>query len=210
MGPRFWEDIMRQQARERDRAMQWRNEMMPRGFSPTATMINADFDTPSISKVVQQQEGEKAFKELKDSAVAIVPKKVEPKNGSKKLAELGLTKLASDAKKIEDKAIKESMIGLAGYTRIPKAKVDELNTRLRKVRKELALTSVESYSNGVPPGDVLEKLSDAKKAKLFDSFAIFSIVEVKDPVLVGRITESEDYFFIAEWGDDVSLKDFIG
>ncbi len=160
------------------------------------------------ASATQIKESQEVFAELKSSGVKVEVK--ENQNRSKQLEELGLTKLANEAKKVEAKIIKESMIGIAGYLRITKAKVDELNARLGKVSKRLKLTQLADYKQGVPPADVLEKLGNAQKAGVFDSFEIFTIEKVPDPVLVGRIAESEDYFFVAEWGDDVSLKDFLG
>lgn len=74
--------------------------------------------------------------------------------------------------------------------------------------QELAFVGVGEYEQ-VPPEDVLVKHQEAVDHKCFDAFEIGLIKNVKDPLLFGRINKCSDRFFIAQWGDDVSITDLL-
>lgn len=72
----------------------------------------------------------------------------------------------------------------------------------------LSLTSVKNYKEA-PPQEVITKMRDAVQLGCFDTFEIAKIeakVEVKDPILFGRITGCGDRFFIAQWDNDVTME----
>lgn len=74
--------------------------------------------------------------------------------------------------------------------------------------RQLASIAVKDYKE-VPPADVLEKMKAAVKFNCFDAFEIAKIeerVEVKDPILFGRINGCGDRFFIAQWDDDITME----
>jgi hypothetical protein len=76
----------------------------------------------------------------------------------------------------------------------------------------LIFTRVEDYPH-VPLADVLEKVKEACRRGIFDILEVAHIVtkrEVVDPIVFGRIAGSELRFFIAQWGDDVSIADILG
>lgn len=56
------------------------------------------------------------------------------------------------------------------------------------------------------PDNILDKLEEAKERQLFDSFAVLWAERVPDPILLGVVNGCSDYFYIAEWGDDISFK----
>jgi hypothetical protein len=56
------------------------------------------------------------------------------------------------------------------------------------------------------PDMVLDKLEEAKERELFDTFHVLWAEKVKDPLLLGGIDGCEDYFFICEWGDDITFE----
>lgn len=68
--------------------------------------------------------------------------------------------------------------------------------------------ATEQYA-GIPPESVLARFEDVQRKKLFDSYTVATVGAVKDPLLLGRILGCDDRFFIAQWGDDVSLDDVI-
>ena len=77
---------------------------------------------------------------------------------------------------------------------------------------KLCLTNIKEYKE-VPPEPVLTKLKEARDKAIFDSFEIMkieSVKEYKDPILFGRIIGCTDLFFIAEWDEDIKMKDLIG
>jgi hypothetical protein len=55
------------------------------------------------------------------------------------------------------------------------------------------------------PDDVLDSLEVAKERHLFDTMHVLWAERVPDPLLLGRVDGCEDYFFIAEWGDDITF-----
>lgn len=61
----------------------------------------------------------------------------------------------------------------------------------------------------IMPDEILEKLEEAKERELFDEFAILWAERVKDPLLLGIVNGCEDYFFIAEWGDDITFEQIM-
>ena len=67
---------------------------------------------------------------------------------------------------------------------------------------------IEEY-DGIPPKEVLDKLRIHKDKELFDYFTIASVENIKDPLLFGRINESDNRYFIAQWGSDIFLDDLI-
>ena len=56
------------------------------------------------------------------------------------------------------------------------------------------------------PDAVLDKLEEAKERELFDEFHVLWVERVKDPLLLGSVYGCEDYFFICEWGTDISFE----
>lgn len=71
-----------------------------------------------------------------------------------------------------------------------------------------AETKIENYL-ACPPLDVLESLKAEKAKNLFDYFTIASVNEIHDPLLLGRIYNDNDRYFIRQWGEDISLDDLI-
>lgn len=94
----------------------------------------------------------------------------------------------------------------------------ERGVNLREYFDTLVFEAPESYkgtgdSTGLPPKEALDAFQAARDAKVFDTFEVARVESVqvyKDPILFGRIEGCLDRFFIAQWGDDVSLQDLIG
>lgn len=57
------------------------------------------------------------------------------------------------------------------------------------------------------PDEVLDNLETAKERELFDEFQVLWAEKVKDPILLGTINGCEDYFYICEWGDDITFEE---
>jgi hypothetical protein len=75
----------------------------------------------------------------------------------------------------------------------------------------LKFTALESYPN-VPPGDVLEKIRDAKALKCFDRFEVLTLETVEvvpDPVVFGIIDGCDNKYFVAQWEDDVKIEQIL-
>jgi hypothetical protein len=77
----------------------------------------------------------------------------------------------------------------------------------------LAFHRVELYT-GMPPANVLEAVKEAKARAIFDYFEVAQVETITerkdpDPIVFGRIEGCTDYFYIAQWGDDVKITDLI-
>ena len=69
-------------------------------------------------------------------------------------------------------------------------------------------TPVENYE-GLPPDNVLETFKKHKERKIFDYYTVAEVEHVHDPLLLGRLHNNDNCYFIAQWGDDVKLDDVI-
>ena len=75
----------------------------------------------------------------------------------------------------------------------------------------LKFTALEAYPN-VPPGEVLEKIREAKKHECFDRFEVLTLETVEvvpDPVVFGIINGCDNKYFVAQWDDDVRIEDIL-
>jgi len=100
------------------------------------------------------------------------------------------------------------------YRFVRPEKIDAFNAKLMNQSRKggdykcLTFTPVDQYSE-VPPAHVLDKLEVAMERKCFDSFEVAHIINVKDPILFGRIQGCPDRFFIDQWDDDVRIEDIL-
>ena len=100
-------------------------------------------------------------------------------------------------------------------------KIEAFNEKLRKETlredknayhyKKLVFIPIEQYDQ-IPPEHVLDQLDKAVADGCFDRFEVCKIdwiKEVKDPIVFGRIDGCSDYFFIAQWDDDIKIEDIL-
>ncbi len=116
---------------------------------------------------------------------------------------------------LKAKKIKAQKLAVAyeHYRYVTDEKIRKFNQALRNDNKYLNFESIESYAN-VPPESVLANLEKAQAltvagVKVFDSYEVASIQEVKDPLLFGRVNGCFDHFFIDQWGEDVKITDLL-
>jgi hypothetical protein len=80
--------------------------------------------------------------------------------------------------------------------------------KIDSVEKYVGIDNSTAAKDKIIPDVVLDKFQEAKDRCLFDSFAILWVEKIKnDPLLLGQIDGCSDYFFIAEWGDDIKFED---
>jgi len=133
------------------------------------------------------------------------------------LKELGFDTAVSNVEKSKE-LVRKSAVAYEHFDYVTQEDVDKFIEEVKgKTKKEfkdrytydtLKFISIKEYTE-VPPADVLEKLREAKKWNCFDTFEIGkieSVVEVKDPILFGRVNECGDRFFIAQWDNDVTIE----
>lgn len=119
---------------------------------------------------------------------------------------------------------KDSLIRLKewDYKILPKTEINKFqkeNTMtLTKDGLKLHIDPLEAYignpnigeaKDRIIPDNVLEKLEEAKERQLFDGFAVLWAEKVKDPILLGCVDGCTDYFFVAEWSDDISFEQIM-
>ena len=193
-------------------------------FNPFSTGIwytdDAPFEPTAEDKVAVAE----AFADIKSSVVPV--EKVEggvANAHATKLKSLGFKKLSSKMEEVARRATKINMIALSGYLKIPAEKIKAAKEMIEgrsNMTRQLRLleTTIEKYVGQnhdennftLPPGDVLEKLAVAKKSELFDEFTILHVKAIPDPILLGKIKGEKDRFFIAEWGNDITLTELMG
>jgi len=83
---------------------------------------------------------------------------------------------------------------------------DGLKVHIEPLDKYCGNPQVGEAKDRIMPDHILESLETAKARELFDDFAVLYVEKVKDPLLLGIVEGCEDYFFIAEWGEDVSFE----
>jgi hypothetical protein len=59
------------------------------------------------------------------------------------------------------------------------------------------------------PDPVLDELETAQGRQVFDKFHVLRVEKVADPLLLGSIDGCKDFFFICEWGEDVSFDQIV-
>jgi hypothetical protein len=77
--------------------------------------------------------------------------------------------------------------------------------------QSLKFTALEAYPN-VPPGEVLQKIREAKTHECFDRFEVLtleSVTVVPDPVVFGIINGCDNKYFVAQWDDDVKIEQIL-
>lgn len=75
----------------------------------------------------------------------------------------------------------------------------------------LVFVPLKEYPDSPPP-DCLLDLRKAHEFKCFDEFEVAKVKTVEerpDPIIFGRITGSEDRFFVTQWDDDVRIEDIL-
>ena len=125
------------------------------------------------------------------------------------LIKLGLDTAGNRLKKktIGKKKLREAV---AGYKMCTAEDIDDFNRELKNSGRELAIVPLKDYEQ-IPPDSVLSSLLDAINSEIFDTFHVAFIRKVKDPILFGKIKQLPNmYFFIDQWGDDVTIEDIIG
>jgi hypothetical protein len=140
--------------------------------------------------------------------------------GAVKVEELVELGFASAAEKVQQSQslVRKTAIAYEHFDYITPEDVENFKNKVQndtmkdhdgyRIYNTLLFHDIKDYSE-VPPSDVLEKLRAAKELKCFDYFEIAkmeSVKEVKDPILFGRIQDCGDYFFIAQWDDDVTIE----
>jgi len=137
-----------------------------------------------------------------------------------KLSKLGFKKASNKITELKDLK-RKSTIAYEHFRYVTQAKIDAFNEKLKKESMQedarayhykcLKFISLADYPE-VPPMDVLDKLEAAQELGCFDTFEIAKIddvVEVKDPIVFGRINKCPDRFFIGQWDDDVKIEQIL-
>lgn len=124
-------------------------------------------------------------------------------------AALGQKNVAEQFEKIMNVNLKKAAADLKGYDTFVHTKMIEKYRDHLPKNKQLVIDDLEEYDKPLPRHAKV-KLAAAKKHGIFDSFCVFWIREVADPILFGQIEGEPDfYFFIDEWDNDISVEDLL-
>lgn len=124
-------------------------------------------------------------------------------------AALGQKNVAEQFEKIMNVNLKKAAADLKGYDTFVHTKMIEKYRDHLPKNKQLVIDDLEEYDKPLPKHAKV-KLAAAKKHTIFDSFCVFWIREVADPILFGQIEGEPDfYFFIDEWDNDISVADLL-
>ena len=124
-------------------------------------------------------------------------------------AALGQKNVAEQFEKIMNLNLKKAAADLKGYDTFVHTKMIEKYREALPENKQLVIDDLEDYDKPLPRHAKV-KLATAKKHSIFDTFCVFWIREVKDPILFGQIKEEPDiYYFVDEWDDDISIEDLL-
>lgn len=137
---------------------------------------------------------------------------------AERLGALGFKGL-SDKLRIAKERKRKLALAYEHYRFVRQEHIDKFNADLKKKTKKgsgpydstwqtLGFTAIEQYDK-CPPESVLASLEEAQNRKIFDSYEVAHIVNVKDPILFGRINGCPDRFFIDQWDTDVTIKDLL-
>lgn len=89
------------------------------------------------------------------------------------------------------------------------------NPYVSRIADQLVFCRMETYK-GLPPADVLKRVSEVKAMGIFDAYEVAEIQPVAtqqklpDPIVFGLVNGCTDRFYVAEWGEDVSINDLLG
>lgn len=86
---------------------------------------------------------------------------------------------------------------------------DGLKIHIDQIEKYIGNPQNGQAKDRIIPDEVLDKLEEAKEREAFDEFQVLWAEKVKDPLLLGSIHGCEDYFYICEWGNDITFEQII-
>lgn len=131
---------------------------------------------------------------------------------SRKIAdyvEIGQTHIADQLETEFKSAVSRAQMKSKGYdTFVTRDQIVEYSAKLPWGLR-LIEQPVKEYRKPIP-GDVVTKIKDAQKTKLFESFIVVSVQRVPDPIVFGIAKgDANTLYFIGEWGDDITIADII-
>lgn len=138
---------------------------------------------------------------------------------AERLAALGFKGLSEKLRMAKERKRKLAL-AYELYRFVRQEHVDAFNAKLREKTKKktpefggwsyqkLSFTPIAAYEKA-PPENVLISLETAQNHNIFDAFEVAHIVDVKDPILFGRIDACPDRFFVDQWDNDVCIKDLL-
>lgn len=139
---------------------------------------------------------------------------------AERLKKLGFESVSNKITELKELK-RKTMIAYEHFRYVTQEKIDVFNAKLKQETltednrayyyKYLNFIPLAQYSE-IPPLNVLDKIEETQNMKCFDYFEIAKIqdkVEVKDPIVFGRINQCPDRFFVAQWDSDVAIEDIL-
>lgn len=167
-----------------------------------------------LGKGSEKLEAKTFFKILKKGLKREVKKKFQQLaekafDEALKAEKIGADRVKGELEKHLTFFLKKAAIQASGYdTYVEEEMIEKYKDHLPK-NKELVIDEISEYEKPLP-NHAQVKLERAKKEEIFDSFWIFWIREVKDPILFGQIKdEPKVYYFIDQWDNDIKVEDLL-
>jgi hypothetical protein len=136
-----------------------------------------------------------------------------------KLKEAGFTGITDTLTRLD-----KIQMAYEKYPSISQSTIDDYNKKLRKATEidqgwsvnyqKAKLIKLSEYME-TPPEKCLDAIIEARNTNLFEDFKLLHVVwtketkKVPDPIVFGTFKDLDDYFFITQWDDDISLEDLL-
>lgn len=124
---------------------------------------------------------------------------------------LALYEIANGRKCVEQPVTCEYSDGFACTLRVMGSYYRTLAQTTGVTQLQWKEVQIRDYA-GIPPIDIVDKLTIHKARNIFDEFTVASLEFTKkivDPIIFGRIKDDPRRFFIAQWGEDIHIEDLM-
>lgn len=102
----------------------------------------------------------------------------------------------------------KAKVAFSNCVYITEKQVSRFDFYLRSQNKLRKSTPISEFRD-IPPQDVVDAVQRAQGLKCFDYFTVMTVVNDPDPIIFGHIQGVGEWFYIAQWGDDVNIFDIL-
>lgn len=183
--------------------------LLPAESMPSSVSGDGATTLTLIKKSIKQIKAEVVGKEAQDRMNV----KIE------RLKKLGVNKQAAILEQELQVRLKLARIQEWDYKVLPYESIKRYNGQvINSYQVKVHIDALNEYcgidneteaKDRIIPDNVLNELETAQGRQIFDSYSILWVEMVKDPLLLGSFNGCQDYFLIAEWGEDVKFDDII-
>jgi hypothetical protein len=121
-------------------------------------------------------------------------------------SELKLRNSLVEIKRLGYKVLTKSAIGSFQDKYKMTATRDGIKLHINSLENYIGNPDVGDAKDRIIPDEVLDKLEVANEHQVFDKIQVLWAEKVKDPILLGQVDGCEDFFYITEWGSDITFE----